>query len=267
MAQLADLGLDGGIAFVLAVFFLDLLLGHAVARHEPHALPEIIQPGDNGQRRQRRHQHLEQEVGHVADHRGGRLIENGFQPAALRPKLSPDRHPDNTDLCQSLEQVHPAFHAEHALEAGQGRHFREIRHDLVEGNAGTALQHMTGKTRRNHYREERRQHLGDLRQQGAQHRRKAGAIHAHGIGLLQEHTQRTRQSHGGIFAEHGDRQGAAAQQNKSRELGGFDDIAIFARLLEPFLCRLFGLLRLVLVFRHNLIACRRHHRNTAMELA
>ena len=37
------------------VFFLDLLLGHAVALHELHALQEIVSARDHRQRRQRRY--------------------------------------------------------------------------------------------------------------------------------------------------------------------------------------------------------------------
>ena len=51
MTDLAHLGLDGGIAFILAVFFLDLLLGHAVALDEARVLQEIIQRRDHEQGR------------------------------------------------------------------------------------------------------------------------------------------------------------------------------------------------------------------------
>ena len=48
----------------------------------------------------------------------------------------------------------------------------------------------------------------------AHHGGKARAVHAHRLGLLEEQAQRARQADGGIFAEHGDGQGAAAQKNE-----------------------------------------------------
>jgi hypothetical protein len=91
-----------------------------------------------------------------------------------------------------------------------------------------------------------------MAQRAARHGHQARAVHAHLFGLFQEDGKKPRDADSGGMAEHGDRQGAARQQHEGGDFGGFDDVAGFVGLLQPFGCRLFGLLGLVLVARHVL---------------
>ena len=102
-----------------------------------------------------------------------------FQHAAFGPELGPDRHADDGDLDQALEQIHPAFQAEHALEAGRNRKLGEIRLELVGIEASGGLQHMAGQrwpaiiTPMKGASTSAR-----CSNSAARHRRQAGAIHA-----------------------------------------------------------------------------------------
>ena len=91
----------------------------------------------------------------------------------------------------------------------------------------------------------------------------AGTVNIQRVGLLQKDGQRAGQTDCRVFAEHGDGQRATGQHHKSGDLGRLDYVALFARLLQPFCCRLFGLLGFVLVVGHGAL----DHRNSAMEVA
>ena len=72
------------------------------------------------------------------------------------------------------------------------------------------------------------------------------------IRLFEKGAEGARETFGGGMAEHGDGNRAARQHHEGGDLRAFDDVAVFARIVEPSLCRLFCALRIVAVFGHRI---------------
>ena len=182
-------------------------------------------------------------------HRHGRLVEDGFQPAAFRPELGPDRDADNGDLEQALEQIDPAFEAEQALEARPAGESLAKSGTILSGEKiGARLQHMAGQMPRQHHGKDGRQRQW---RSGATERRASCAESPAPstlicVGLFQEDGEEPRQMPMAVDLPN---MAMASVPPPSRTKvvtsGGFDDVAGFARLFEPFLCRLFCLLGFV----------------------
>ena len=131
-----------------------------------------------------------------------------------------------------------------------------VRQKALVG-AGTATQaqadqaaSLAAQGRQHHHAGNRRQRQRQMIGGTAQHSGEAGAVHADHFRLLDEDGQEFGDAQGGGLAEHGNRKRAARQQYKGGDFGGFDDVAGFARLVEPLLCRLFGGLGIVMIISH-----------------
>ena len=182
LADLAHLGLDGGIAFILAVFFLDLLLGHAVALHEAHALQEIIE----------RPRSRASAASAAISTLNSRWPMSPTTPTGDWPRMASSMPrsgqswvqiatPTMAILSRPLTRFIQPSRPNMRLKPGHERQLGEIRHDLVEVKAGRGSAAHGRRARPAIItREERRQHQREHAiSSAAHHGDQARAIHAH----------------------------------------------------------------------------------------
>ena len=226
LAQIAQLALDGRVAFGLLELFFQFLQRHLLFAEPAAVLEEIIGRRDNAEQRHHRAHQLERQ--HLRErqqrHRVG--ADQSFHSVLLGPHQRHHHGAEQQQLGDALGEIGQRLLREQPLEAGERRDLGEFRRQSL-GGPHQAMLHQIADQRGNGQHQEWHRQSGDqfetdLLEQSRQRR----AVDVDPVGVGDQAAQRRGQAVAHAAGKGHQHQSAAGDDEPVVDFLTLDDVAL-----------------------------------------